>query len=145
MHKKGISLVFLAGVAFVVIFFVVLKFLKISSIIPNQVKTVSPLFIRKTYSSLKEALINGNYKNYPTSSLNTPTKGQDNSVMYNPKTNQLLELDTSEGGGYKCCEAPTFYVWSDSTENIFWIRTYQADLSSVHDNWYGPFKLERRN
>jgi len=59
MHKKGISLVFLAGVAFVVIFFVVLKFLKISSIIPNQVKTVSPLFIRKTYSSLKEALING--------------------------------------------------------------------------------------
>ena len=102
---------------------------------------VAPLQTRHNYSSIKEALQETDYHKYPTIFYSIPIKGSNNSIMFNPKTNTQLELDTSEGGGYACCEAPTFYVWVDRNDNIFWVRNYQASLISVNDKWYGPFAL----
>jgi len=116
-----------------------------ASLLPIPIRKVIPLYSRKTYSSIKEALQATNYLKYPTISLFIPIRGEYNSMQYNPKTNTQLGLDTSEGGGYACCEAPTFYVWVDRKDNIFWVETYQASLSSVNDHWYGPFKLQTSN
>lgn len=137
-----IGLVILVVLALLGILFVARDY-GFTSLVPTTVRKYIPLISRRTYSSIKEALQGDDYEKYPAVSI--PVRGTYNNIQFNPKTNTQLELDTSEGGGYACCEAPTFYVWVDRKDNIFWVRTYQASLGSVNDNWYGPFRLQTSN
>lgn len=110
------------------------------TLLPTNIRKMLPFSITTSFNSTTEAL-QSDYKKYPTSPELTPLQNESKTYL-NQKTGQELVLDTSAGGGYTCCEAPTFYVWVDENENIFWIRTYQASLESVDDNWYGPFNLK---
>jgi hypothetical protein len=85
----------------------------------------------KAFPSLR-AVLDGKYRDFPAAPI--PSKR-------NPVTRNRLLLDVSEGGGYACCERPTFYAWFDPAEGLVWIRTYQASMRDVSDHWYGPFAL----
>jgi len=99
--------------------------------------------IKKVYQNLGQAISNQDYQNYPAEKkyipLNTTGYSGD---YYNPfdKTKKL-ELDLSEGGGYKCCEQATYYIYVDVKNNIVWIRDYQASLQGINEEWFGPFKI----
>ena len=102
-----------------------------------------PLKPIKEYTTLKQALEDSDYRTYSANFLLLPKMGPSTDIWFNPKTKNKLELDTTEGGGYACCEAPTFYVWFDKKENIFWVHTWQAGFGRINDDsWYGPFKLK---
>jgi hypothetical protein len=85
------------------------------------------------FPSLHAALA-GDYRKFPAAQIPTQRHG-----YVNPVTGSHLLLDLSEGGGAACCEQPTFYVWFDPAEGLWWIRTYAASLRTVDDHWYGPF------
>lgn len=99
-----------------------------------------PLFSRKSYSSIESSLKDEDYKKYPSLFFAVP-KRIDYS-MINPKTFRRLEFDKNYGG-YLCCGQATFYVYVDKKDNIFWVETYQANLDSTDEDWYGPFKYKQ--
>jgi len=96
-----------------------------------------PLSIAASYPCLLAAIRDLDYHTHPATVI--PTGGLHE--PRNPSTGRLLQLDTSAGGGYACCEAPTFYPLVDRHDHVFWIHDYQADLRKVHQAWYGPFAL----
>ena len=98
--------------------------------------SISP---RKTYELVGQALDGNDYQKYASSPLSLPSKGEWSGEHFNPKTGEPLYLDTSYGGGSKCCEQRTFYLFIDKVDMIFWVEDYSASVEKVNEEWYGPF------
>mgnify|MGYP006910161170 CR=1 FL=1 len=107
----------------------------------NNRRDVSPIVVKKTYENLSEAMLD--YFKYPTERKYIPVnpKGYSGNYYSPFEKSQKLQLDISEGGGYKCCGQPTYYAWVDVKNNIAWIRYYQASLFDIDERWFGPFKI----
>jgi TonB family protein len=97
------------------------------------------LTIAATYPCLYAAIRDGDYRAHPAAPELIP-KGRLLSPR-NPSTGRLLELDTSAGGGYACCEAGTFYAFVDRQDSVLWIADYHASFTDRYEAWFGPFAL----
>ena len=97
------------------------------------------LLSRKTYTDLDSLKKSFDFRKYPT----TPFFEPYTNIDLNPMTGNKLEYKKFEDyRGYGCCGAPSYTFIHDKDKNIFWIKFYQASLSSRHESTYGPFILK---
>jgi|GEM_PF-5731475 len=141
LKNKKILLVLAVSVATVLLsVIIVLILIKLNIInLPDGVD--SDVEVQAEFESYEDALENEEYKNYPANPAPTRGEGPWAYSYISPLDGDLLELDTSAGGGYKCCEQPTYYILVDESDEIFWIEYYQAGFAERTDEFYGPFRL----